>query len=237
MSNARKLAHLLQQMEAIDLTHTLEEDMPVHPSHSRYFHTKWDSFETGSIALVNQLIINEHCGTHMDATAHFLKSNHPQHKYMAQIPIDQFHARALTLDFTSYQAQDLVMKADIESWEAENRVIEPGDAVIFHFGWDRYWAPRTMSRTYTDAWPGLSGEAAQYLVSKQVKAVGCDTLAIDSSTSAEHPAHYALLGNGIVIIENLTRLGEIVGEAYLFAFPLKIKNGSGSPIRAIAFKG
>ncbi len=71
MSHIMSMYKQLAQMKVIDLSHVLEEDMPVYPTHSRYFHTLWDSFETGSPAMVYQLIINEHCGTHMDSTAHF----------------------------------------------------------------------------------------------------------------------------------------------------------------------
>src|SRR5690606_8363266 len=95
MSEVKGLLAALQQLEMIDLTHVLEEEMPVFPTHSRYYHTKWDTFETGSPALVCQLLINEHCGTHMDATAHFLQEDHPEHKYMADTPLSQCMGRAL----------------------------------------------------------------------------------------------------------------------------------------------
>jgi kynurenine formamidase len=236
MSKAKQLSTLLQDMEVIDLSHTLEEDMPIYPSHSRYFHTLWDSFDTGSVALLYQLVINEHCGTHIDATAHFLKKDHPQHLYMAETPVTQCYGRALTLDFSYFQDTDLVTVDLVQQWEEQHYRIEPGDIINFRFGWDRYWEPRSVSRTYSKSWPGLSGEAAEYLVSKRIKAVGCDVLAIDSSYSQGSPAHYALLGNGVNIIENLTNLDRIVGESFMAAFPLKIKEGSGSPIRAIAYK-
>jgi kynurenine formamidase len=236
MSKAKQLSTLLQSMEVIDLSHTLEEDMPIYPTHSRYFHTLWDSFETGSQALLYQLMINEHCGTHIDATAHFLKEDHPEHHYMAETPVSQCFGRALTLDLSFFKDTDLVTAELIQQWEQEHYSIEKGDIINFRFGWDRYWEPRSVSRDYSKSWPGLSGEGAEYLVSKRIKAVGCDVLAIDSYYAVGAPAHYALLGNGINIIENLTKLEQIIGESYMVAFPLKIKEGSGSPIRAIAFK-
>ncbi|SDJ78659.1 cyclase family protein [Paenibacillus naphthalenovorans] len=236
VSSARQLSSLLGRMQIVDLSHTLEEDMPIYPTHSRYYHTLWDSFATGSRALLYQLVINEHCGTHIDATAHFMPEDHPEHLYMADTPLARCAGRALTLDLSYFQDTDLVTTEIIRQWEQAHYAIEPGDIVNFRFGWDRYWQPRSVSRAYSKSWPGLSGEAAEYLVSKQIKAVGCDVLAIDSSYAENSPAHYALLGNGINIIENLTRLDEIVGESYMIAFPLKIKQGSGSPIRAVAFK-
>jgi kynurenine formamidase len=236
MSKAKQLSDLLSSMKVIDLSHTYEEDMPVVLSHSRYFHTLWDSFETGSIALAYQLIMNEHCGTHMDATAHFIQEGHEAHRYMDETPVTQFFGRALTLDFSHYTENDNVSAAEIEQWEKENQPIEAGDIVFFRFAWDRYWVPRSSSLQFSKAWPGISGEAAEYLVKRGVKVVGCDAIAIDGSSSPGAPAHYALLGSGVNIVENLTRLDEIMGESVAFIAPLKVKQGSGAPMRAIAFK-
>jgi kynurenine formamidase len=236
MSTLKQLSHLLNNLKIIDLSHTLEEDMPIVPSHNRYFHTLWDSFETGSRALAYQLLINEHTGTHVDSTAHFMKEGHPAHQYMDETPLTQFFGRALTLDFSHYTETDEVTVVEIQQWEQDYQPIEPGDIVIFRFGWDRHWVPRSVSQTFAKSRPGITGAAAEYLVSKKVKTVGCDVISIDGSYSPESAAHYALLGNGINIIENLTRLDEIVGESFVFIFPLKIKQGSGSPIRAVAFK-
>ncbi|UQZ83412.1 Kynurenine formamidase [Paenibacillus konkukensis] len=235
MEQIRSCLELLAGMRLIDLSHTLEEEMPVYPTHSRYFHTKWDSFDTGSPALVGQLLINEHCGTHVDATGHFLQEGHPEHRYMAETPLSNCMGRAVTLDFAHYTDQDLVSIDELREWEQANGPIEPGDIVLFRFGWDRHYAPRNVDRSYTASWPGISGEAAEYLVSRKIKAVGCDTLAIDGSGSSGNPAHYSLLGSGINIFENLKGLDRTLGESFFIGLPLKIKGGSGSPVRAVAF--
>ena len=64
--------------------------------------------------------------------------------------------------------------------------------------------------------------------------VGCDTLAVDAFGSEEHPAHYALLGNEVYIVENLKNLEVLPPWSFFVAFPLKVKGGSGSPVRALA---
>ncbi|WP_274653146.1 cyclase family protein [Paenibacillus humicola] len=235
MSKASQLSALLSSMKVIDLSQTLEENMPVVESHSRYYHTLIDSFETGSIALAYQLLIGEHCGTHMDATAHFIHEGHPAHRYMDETPVEHFFGRALTLDFSHYTETNAVTPGEIERWERENQPIRQGDIVLFRFGWDRYWVPRTVSRDYSRKWPGITGEAAELLVARGVKTVGCDAIAIDGSKAPESPAHYALLGNGVNIVENLTNLDQIVGESVVFIAPLKVKTGSGAPMRALAF--
>jgi len=235
-SEVGRMAELASGMKVVDLSHALEEHMPSAKSHSRYFHTLWESFDTGSIALAYQLIMNEHTGTHMDATAHFLREDHPAHQYMDETPATQFFGRALTLDFTHYGELDLVTVAELEDWERRNEPIRSGDIVFFYFGWDRYWAPRTVSRKFSERWPGIGGEAAEWLVRRGVKVVGCDTIAIDGCASPDAPAHYILLGNRVNIVENLARLSEIVGESFVVIAPLKVKRGSAGPMRALAFK-
>src|SRR5919107_6204863 len=64
--------------------------------------------------------------------------------------------------------------------------------------------------------------------------VGCDTLAIDATVSTENPAHYARLGSEVYIVENLKNLDRLPPFCLFLALPLKIKGGSGSPVRAVA---
>jgi kynurenine formamidase len=64
--------------------------------------------------------------------------------------------------------------------------------------------------------------------------VGTDALSIDSSDNAEYDAHHALLENEILILENLTNLALLPPVTCVLAFPLKFKDGSGSPVRAVA---
>lgn len=125
--------------------------------------------------------------------------------------------------------------AEIEQWEQDNERIQAGDIVFFRFGWDKYWVPRTVSLQFSKAWPGISGEAAQLLVDRGIKVVGCDAIAIDGKVSQNAPAHYTLLGNGVNIVENLTKLEQIIGESFVVIAPLKVKQGSGAPMR-LAFK-
>jgi kynurenine formamidase len=93
---------------------------------------------------------------------------------------------------------------------------------------------RPSGRRFLEDWPGLSGEAAKYLVGKGVSLVGCDTLAIDAAVSTENPAHYALLGSEVYIVENLKNLDRLPPFCLFLALPLKIRGGSGSPVRAVA---
>ncbi|HEX6710073.1 MAG TPA: cyclase family protein, partial [Rubrobacter sp.] len=190
--------------EWIDLSHTLEENIPAYPTHARFGRTLYESYEYGDVALHHGLSMSEHTGTHMDAPLHFISEGRA-HFGTDEIPLDRLAGRAATIDATEL-GEDLLRAESIESWEEEHGSIEAGDRVLIRYGWDERWATGPEGRRFLEDWPGLSGEAAEYLVGKGVSLVGCDTLAIDATVSESNPAHYALLGSEVYIVENLKNL-------------------------------
>ena len=112
--------------------------------------------------------------------------------------------------------------------------IRSGDAVMFSFGWARYWAhPEHGDRFFRD-WPGLSRQASEALIERGVRIVGSDSLSIDRFSSSTFPAHNALLAADVLIGENFAKLDQLPPWCSLVALPLPIEGGSGSPTRAIA---
>src|SRR5215212_7336356 len=83
---------------------------------------------------------------------------------------------------------------------------------------------------------GRSSRTGQALAAMRpgISLVGCDTLAVDAAGSMENPAHYALLGNEVYTAENLKNLDRLASFCLFAAFPLRIRGGSGSPVRAVA---
>ena len=193
----------------------------------------YESYEYGDTALHYGLTMSEHTGTHMDAPLHFI-SEGPVHYGTDEIPLDRLAGRAATIEATDLGAGDLLSTGRVEAWEEERGPIEAGDRVLIRYGWDRRWATGPEGRRFLEDWPGLSREAAEYLVGKGVSLVGCDTLAIDAAVSTENPAHYALLGAEVYIVENLKNLDRLPPFCLFLALPLKIRGGSGSPVRAVA---
>jgi kynurenine formamidase len=177
--------------------------------------------------------MSEHAGTHMDAPLHFI-SEGPAHYGTDEIPLDCLAGRAATIEATDLGAGGLLDVGRIEAWEEEHGPIEARDRVLIRYGWDLRWATGPEGRRFLEVWPGLSGEAAEYLVGKGASLVGCDTLAIDAAVSPGNPAHYALLGSEVYIVENLKNLDRLPPFCLFLALPLKIKGGSGSPVRAVA---
>ncbi|WP_207956879.1 cyclase family protein [Rubrobacter tropicus] len=219
--------------EWIDLSHTLEEGIPAWPTHTRFGRTLYESQELGDVATHHGLTISEHTGTHMDAPLHFIPQGRA-HYGTDEIPLERLAGRAATIEATGFGAGDLLGVDHVEAWEREHGTIERGDRVLIRYGWDERWATGREGRRFLEDWPGLSGEAAEYLVGKGVALVGCDTMAVDAAGSPENLAHHALLGNEVYVVENLKNLVRLPPFAFFMAFPLKIKDGSGSPVRAVA---
>ncbi|GGL42088.1 cyclase [Halarchaeum grantii] len=219
--------------ELVDLTHALEEGVPTVPTHARYGHTRYESYEEGDVACHYRLTLGEHTGTHVDAPLHFIAEG-DAHYDISSVPLDRLVGRAATIDVTDVGPNETVPADRIREWEAEHGELTEGDRVLFRFGWDRHWDTGADGTYYMEEWPGLSEEAAAYLTDADVAVVGCDTAAIDVSGTEEFPVHYELLGNEVYIVENLTNLEALPPFSLLATFPLKIEDGSGSPIRAVA---
>lgn len=217
----------------VDLSHTLEEGIPAWPTHARFSSTPYESQALGDVATHHGLTISEHTGTHMDAPLHFV-SEGPAHYGTDEIPLERLAGRAATIEATDLAGGDRLGPDRVEAWELEHGPIEAGDRVLFRYGWDERWATGPEGRRFLEDWPGLSSEAAEYLVERGVALVGCDTLAVDAAGSEENPAHHALLGNEVYVVENLKNLNRLPPFCLFVALPLKIKGGSGSPVRAVA---
>ncbi|NEU30707.1 cyclase family protein [bacterium LRH843] len=225
------LINAFKDVQVIDLSHTLEEQIPAWPAHASYSHMVVETYKKGDQACHYELKMSEHTGTHIDSPLHFIDGG----KSIANIPISTFSGRAKTIHATTINPLGLLTQEEIVKWEGQNGGIEEDDIVLINFGWSKLWERKPNDEKFLTDWPGISKDAAEYFVSKKVKIVGTDALAIDVFGSTENPAHFELLGNDVLIMENLANLDLLPIESYFFGYPLKIKNGSGSPIRAVAF--
>lgn len=106
-----------------------------------------------------------------------------------------------------------------------------GKAVLVHTGWDAHW----RTEAYFEGHPFLTAAAAQYLRDQGAVLVGIDSLNIDDTADGQRPVHTILLGAGIVIVEHLTRLGELPESGFVFtATPPRIRGMGTFPVRAFA---
>ena len=217
-------------LDYIDLTHRMRAGMPVWPTHPHYCQEVVESFDRGDVACNHALCMSEHTGTHFDAPLHFV----PGGRSIADVPVERFFARMVTIDARDIPPATALGAEAIRDFEDRHGAIAPGDAVFFHFGWDRFWSDPEQGHRVLEDWPGLSRETSLLLVERGVRIVGTDCLSIDRFGSSDFPAHNILLGADILVGENFANLGLLPPVCYLVTLPLAIEGGSGSPLRAVA---
>ena len=165
-----------------------------------------------------------HTGTHMDAFFHFYHGR----STIDQIPLQQCLGPALLLDLSKRRAREVIAEEDLAP---HRQAIYRTPKVILNTGWSQNWG----NSLYFTEYPALTASAARFLVDCGTELVGVDTPSVDY---APNDAHFILLGNEVLIVENLTNLDQIGQPLFDFAaLPLKITGRDGSPVRAIAIAG
>ena len=201
--------------------------------------------EQGYYYAANNFATSEHGGTHIDAPVHFAKG----HWSVDQIPLEKLVGDAVVVDVTARCASQpdyRVATEDLTAWEQTNGPIAPGAIVLIRTGYSTFWpdAARYLGTAERGAaavaklhFPGLHPDAAKWLAeTRKVKAVGLDTASIDYGQSTMYESHRILYERDIPAFENLTSLERLPARgALIVALPMKIKGGSGAPLRAVAF--
>jgi kynurenine formamidase len=187
----------------------------------------------------------EHGGTHIDAPVHFGEGK----KSVDQLELGQLISPAVKIDVSAKAANDrdyLITTDDIKNWETANGKIPEWSIILFQTGFGSKW-PDKKSYLGTDQkgpdaikdlhFPGLHPEAAKWLVeNRKINAVGLDTASIDYGQSTSFESHVALMTNNIPAFENVANLDKLpVKGFHIMALPMKIKGGSGAPLRIVAF--
>lgn len=236
-----KVGAMLRSMRVVDLSPTLERGIPNWPMHPPLVIDKAREIDRDGY-YCQLLMISEHTGTHVDAPVHF----HPSLMNMSidTFPADRLIAPAVLYDFSDKQMQpgDLVTLDMVKAYEEEKGVqVGEGEIALINFGWmQRFWRTDSQSTWFVKNSPGIQEDAIVYFKERGIRAIGCDTVACDMAVidgvgqeTTGHTTHW--LPNGILIIEMLTNLDKLSLRSLFVATPLKIKEGSGSPIRPLAF--
>lgn len=206
-------------MKIIDLTHTIHEDIPVYPglpapelvvaaSHEEY------GFEERALNFLS------HTGTHLDTPRHIL----PEGKSLSELGADHFLGLCCVMDV---RGKKVIEKADLEQYTDK---LHQCDYAILRTGWEEKWG----DGEYFKDFPVLSEDAAKWLTGFWLKGLGVDAISVDPVDSTTFDVHRILLGADMVIVENLTNLDKLPERGFLLnVLPLKLKDGDGSPIRAV----
>lgn len=186
----------------------------------------------------------EHGGTHLDSPVHFAEGK----RTADQIELSQLVGPGVKIDVSAKASADRdypITADDIRAWEAENGKIPEWAIILFQTGFAARW-PDKLSYLGTDQkgpdavkdlhFPGLHPDAAKWLVeNRKFKAVGIDTASIDRGQSTDFQAHVTLMTNNIPAFENVADMSRLPPKGFhVVAFPMKIKGGSGGPLRIAA---
>ena len=230
----------------VDLSHSFDAETIYWPTEEGFRLEKEHDGMTdkGYYYAANKFCTAEHGGTHIDAPVHFAAGR----QTVDQIPLEQLTGAAIVVDVTKQCEANpdyRVTAEDLQAWEKRNGPIARGAIVLLKTGFGRRWPDRQgyLGTTERGAgavaklhFPGLHPEAARWLTtSRSVKAVGLDTASIDYGQSTMFESHRILFEKNVPAFENLANLDQLPAkDFFLIALPMKIKGGSGGPLRVIA---
>lgn len=208
-------------MNIIDLSHELENDMPVYPGTTMPKITQ--SAEIPRHGYNEKMLkIPTHIGTHIDAPAHI----RPDGKTLDKFPADRFFGRAAVIELSGLNG-DPIAREYLQEFQ---EIFDNHEFILFNSGWDRHWG----RPEYYEHFPVLSAKAAGWVSERGLKGIGLDVCSADPVGSEDLLIHNILLGAGLVIVENLTGLQLLPPEGFYFScLPLKIHQADGSPVRAV----
>lgn len=252
MSTLAMLAQSLASgaVRVVDLTQTLSEDTPLlvlpepfgqTAAFSRQEISRYD--DRGVAWHWNNFTVGEHTGTHFDAPVHWVTGKDLADNTVDRLPVQPLIAPAVVLDFSEECAADadfLLTVEHIERWESQHGAIPAGAWVLFRTDWSKRdvdaYTNRAADGPHT---PGPSTAAVEALIARDVIGFGVETIGTDAgqafALTPAYPAHTLLHGAGKYGLQCLQNLDQLPATgAIVIAAPLKIRDGSGSPLRVLA---
>ena len=225
--------------DIIDLSQEIFTGMPVFPGLPEVkitvhvSHEQWDGMTDSDVVspAVNRLELGEHTGTHVDALSHMAREHREQS--IDTMPLTMFYTEGICLDLSQMSLRTLIEPADLErALSVASLEIKQGDTVLLYT--DHY------RRAFgTDEWhngPGVSTDTARWLGQQKIAAFGVETMSpgvIDVSNKEVHRIFGEL---NFTHYENMINLHRLIdrGRFRFIGLPLRIRGGTGSPVRAIA---
>lgn len=229
--------------EIIDLSQEIYSGMPVFKGLPEVnieiysTHEEWDKIKNPKkrTPAVHKLELGEHTGTHVDAI------NHMAQQYEGQsidtMPLSMFYTKGICLDFSHKGLKELIEPSEIENACVTAKLeIQQGDTVLIYT--DHY--RKTFNGENWENGPGISAESARWLGEKKIAAFGVETMSPGVPNISNKEVHHICGELGFTHYENMINLHLLVGRGRFrfIGLPLKIRGGTGSPVRAVAvFKG
>lgn len=239
------------RIRVVDLTQTLSEDTPVLvlppefgqcAPFSREEISRYD--ERGVAWYWSNFTVSEHTGTHFDAPVHWISGAELENNSVDKVPPQKLIAPAVVIDCSAEAAADpdfLLKVEHIAAWEAQHGTIPAGSWVLFRTDWSKRDVDAYTNRREDGAHtPGPSTEAVRFLIDeRKILGFGVETIGTDAGQAhllePPYPAHTLLHAAGLYGLQCLENLDQLPPTgAVVVAPPLKIRDGSGSPLRVLA---
>ncbi len=230
----------------IDLTHSFDAETIYWPTEEGFVLERNDgeSTQAGYYYEAHRFRSAEHGGTHIDAPIHFGAGR----STVDRIPLSRLHGPAVTVDFSAACTANRDYRLGIEDlrrWERIHGRLPAEAIVLLRTGFGRFWPDRVQYMGTDERgpeaipdlhFPGLHPEAARWLVEeRQIAAVGLDTPSIDYGQSQSFETHRILAAADVPAFENLANLTALPARGFsVVALPMKIRGGSGGPLRIVA---
>jgi kynurenine formamidase len=238
-------------VRVVDLTHTLDPDFPVivlPPEFGQCARFRMEEISAydhrGPAWKWHNISMSEHTGTHFDAPSHWISGKDVPNGSVDEIPAEAFVGPVVVIDCSKGAAEndDFELTPEIiAGWESEHGRIPANAWVLMRTDWSkRRGADYLNMREDGPHSPGPTPEAIRVLIEERnIRGFGTETVGTDAGQGAHYvppyPAHYFLHGAGKYGLQCLTNLDQLPATgAVLIAAPLKIKNGTGSPLRVLA---
>lgn len=243
---SEKTGDLLAGGRIVDLTHAFDEKTIYWPT-AEGFKLEKDFVgvtEKGYFYSAYRFSAAEHGGTHLDAPIHFYKDRDSNE----QIPLERLMGAGVVIDVTKKCDADAdyqIDVADLQDWEERHQRQLVDVIVLLRTGFSKHW-PDRKKYLGTDErgagaiaklhFPGLHPDAAKWLTEhRAIKAIGIDTASIDFGQTTLFQSHVTLCQHNVPVIENVAALDKLPASGFtVVALPMKIRGGSGGPVRIIA---
>jgi len=240
------------RLKVVDLTQSLGPDTPVidlppmfasSPGLTMEEISRYN--EKGPGWYWNILHLGEHTGTHFDAPVHWITGKDLPNNTTDTIPASRFIGPACVIDVTadvSRNSDFLLTPERVQSWESDHGRIPAGAWVLLRTGWSKRMTSKEFLNAAEDGphSPGFSKACAEFLArDRNVLGVGVETVGTDAGQAGKFdppfPTHTIMHGAGKFGLASLRNLDQLPPTgAVVIAAPLKIVNGSGSPVRVLA---
>jgi kynurenine formamidase len=222
--------------QVVDLSQEIFQGMGVYPGHLKtviWEHASHEEtrsrFEGGFSFQSWGIMLCDHGPTHVDAISHL--DPRPEAPTIDRMPLETFFGPGTCID-VSHKAPHSYITADDLTAASERADLRAGDVLLLYTAtYDRYYG----KPEYTSQYPGLDESGAAWLLERGVKIFGVDSPSPDNPISRTYPVHMLCRERGMTHYENLCNLDQLVGRRFsFFGLPLRIRGGTGSPVRAVA---